>query len=319
MKSLSKSSGAAGSRARVTQRLTLSTPALRLELAPGIGGGIARFDCLCDGQPVPLFRAPGSGRVSDPTELACFPLVPFSNRIGQGRFEFGGRTVEIEPNRADEAGPIHGSGWLRAWRVESVSETHASLSLIERGAPYAFYAAQHFELIDTTLRVRVEVENRGKSAMPFGLGLHPYLPRTPQTLLLAPATGVWMAARNWLSTRHLRTPAAYGYGIAYPLPGAMVNHAFTGWTGRARVLWPERGLALDIEADSDVYLLYTPSAKDWFCFEPVDHPVDAVNLPGGAAAHGMTVLAPGERLERRYRFSADLFGALPTWRAAGKA
>ncbi|EGD00669.1 aldose 1-epimerase [Burkholderia sp. TJI49] len=50
-------------------------------------------------------------------------------------------------------------------------------------------------------------------------------------------------------------------------------------------------------------MLYTPPGEDFFCFEPVDHPINAVNLPGGAAAHGMTLLAPGERLTRRFAFT----------------
>ena len=314
-KSPNKPTTSSRARARASERLTLATPALRLELAPGIGGGIARFDWLCGSEAVPLFRAAPSARVADPTELACFPLLPFSNRIAHGRFAYDDREVEIAPNRSDERDPLHGSGWLEAWSVDDVGASHASISLVERGSPYAFYAAQHFSLADTALTIRVEIENRGKIALPFGIGVHPFLPRTPQTLLLAPAMGVWQSGRDWLPTRRVRTPAAYSSGIAYPLPSRVVNHGFTGWIGRARVLWPEQGIALDVEADTDQYLLYTPVGKDWFCFEPVDHPINAVNLSGGAVAHGMTALAPGQRLERTFRFSVDLFGALPLWRA----
>lgn len=314
-KSLKPSAVSSRPRARASERLTLATSALRLELAPGIGGGVTRFDWMRGTEPVPLFRAAGPARVTDPVELACFPLLPYSNRIAHGRFTFDGREVGVSPNRADERDPLHGSGWLKAWSVDDVGDSHASISLVERGSPYAFYAAQHFSLVDTVLTMRVEIENRGKTALPFGIGVHPFLPRTAQTLLVAPATGMWQSGRDWLPTRHVRTPAAYSYGVAYPLPSRAVNHAFTGWIGRARVLWPELGIALDVEADTDHYLLYTPKGEDWFCFEPVDHPINAVNLPGGAVAHGMTALAPGQRLERTFRFSVDLFGALPVWRA----
>jgi aldose 1-epimerase len=62
-------------------------------------------------------------------------------------------------------------------------------------------------------------------------------------------------------------------------------------------------------------VLYTPRGEDFFCFEPVDHPINAVNLPGGAAAHGMTLLAPGERLARRFSFGVARTDARAAWHA----
>jgi aldose 1-epimerase len=88
----------------------------------------------------------------------------------------------------------------------------------------------------------------------------------------------------------------------------MVNHAFTEWSGRAAVVWPKRRLSLTIEADADYYVLYTPPGEDFFCFEPVDHPINALNLPGGASEHGMTPLAPGETLTRTFRFTVEPVG-----------
>jgi aldose 1-epimerase len=322
------------------ERLKLASAALSVELAPATGGAIARFDWMCGRHRVPLFRAAADGAVADPNALACYPLLPFSNRVGKGRFEFEGRTVRLAPNRKGERLPIHGSGWQRAWRVEQASARRAVLSLDETGDtcvghfaddpagnpicrsvgvssgkragnPYSYRAVQHIELVDTTLTVRLEIENRGKATLPFGMGLHPFIARGRDTLLLAPASRVWLSGRDWLPTRCVPTPAAFRFGVAYPLPHEVVNHAFTDWCGRARILWPEKGLALDIEADTRDYVLYTPAGEDWFCFEPVDHPINAVNLEGGAVRHGMTALAPGERLTRTFRFTVDLFGALP--------
>jgi aldose 1-epimerase len=74
------------------------------------------------------------------------------------------------------------------------------------------------------------------------------------------------------------------------------------------VMWPNRRLSLTISADTDYYVLYAPAGKDFFCFEPVDHPINAVNLPGGGEAHGMTALAPGESLSREFRFTVERSG-----------
>ncbi|MGN6652883.1 aldose 1-epimerase [Trinickia sp.] len=301
--------GAAGAHRQTD--LTLANAQLRIDLAPALGGGMTRFDWHGDGgTPTPIFRGCDGARPdTDPNALACYPLVPYSNRIGGARFRFEGREVSVPRNRAGEPLPIHGDGWLRPWRVVERGETHATLALErERAKPYAYRATQRYVLDEATLCVTLSVENAGREAMPFGLGLHPFLARDGDTRLSAAASGLWLSGDDWLPVRHVPVPPAWTFGVAYPLPGALVNHAFTQWSGRAAVVWPRKRLSLTIAADADYYVLYTPPGEDFFCFEPVDHPINAVNLPGGACEHGMTLLAPGETLEREFRFTVEPVG-----------
>lgn len=301
--------GAAGARRHTD--VTLANGQLRIDIAPALGGGMTRFDWHGDGSvPTPIFRGCAGGRAdTDPNALACYPLVPYSNRIGGARFRFEGRDVAVPRNRASEPLPIHGDGWLRPWRVVERGDTHATLALErERAKPFAYRATQRYALDDATLCVTLAVENAGREPMPFGLGLHPFLARDVDTRLSAAAGGLWLSGDDWLPVRHVTVPPAWTFGVAYPLPDALVNHAFTQWSGRACVVWPRKRLSLTIAADADYYVLYTPPGEDYFCFEPVDHPINAVNLPGGAGEHGMTVLAPGETLEREFRFTVEPVG-----------
>jgi aldose 1-epimerase len=89
------------------------------------------------------------------------------------------------------------------------------------------------------------------------------------------------------------------------LPSAWIVNAFLGWDGHASVLWPERGLKLDVVADPPLstYIAYSPSTEaGFFCFEPVTHAVYAHNLPGGLEANGLTMLAPREVRSATCRF-----------------
>ncbi|KOR19494.1 aldose 1-epimerase [Burkholderia orbicola] len=288
--------------------VTLSNASLRLDVLPHLGGGIARFDWRGEnGALVPVFRrCEHPETATDPNELACYPLLPYSNRIGDGRFECDGRKVAVPRNRRDEPLPIHGDGWLARWQVDDATDTSLQLSLDRTaGAPYAFRAIQSFELDDATLSIALTIENAGRTRLPFGLGVHPFLVRDAVTELAAAAGGLWLSGADFLPVRHVSVPPAWQFGVAYPLPATLVNHAFTGWGGHATVSWPRRRLSLTVAADADAYVLYTPPGEDFFCFEPVDHPINAVNLPGGAAAHGMTLLAPGERLTRRFAFTVE--------------
>jgi aldose 1-epimerase len=306
--------------------ITLANAHLRLDVAPALGGGITRFDWRDDGALTPIFRRCRHVTAdTHPNELACYPLLPYSNRIGGGHFNFAGRRVDVARNRPDEPLPIHGDGWQSAWQVADSDREYVRLTLDRRdGKPYSFRAAQTYKLDGPSLVITLEIENTGRDALPFGLGVHPFFVRDADTELSAAAGGLWLTGDDWLPVRHVQAPPAWQFGVAYPMPSEMVNNAFTGWSGRTSVLWPKRRLSLTIAADTDYYVLYAPPGEDFFCFEPVDHPIKAVNLPGGGEANGMTVLAPGERLAREFRFTVERTGQAarrgrPRTRAGSKA
>ena len=290
--------------------VTLGNSLLRLDVAPSLGGGITRFDFRNEGSLVPVFRR--CRRVdgdTDANELACYSLLPYSNRIGGGALKLGERSIDVPCNRKGEPLPIHGDGWLAQWDVAASDAESITLTLDRRnGKPYAYRATQTYSLDGPTLVITLEIENTGRDAMPFGLGVHPFLVRDADTQLSAAAAGLWLADDDWLPTRHVPVPAAWQFGVAYPLPRTMVNHAFTGWSGHATVVWPKRRLSLTMSTNTEYYILYTPPSKDFFCFEPVDHPINAMNLPGGAADNGMTMLARGERLARSFTFTVERTG-----------
>ena len=147
----------------------------------------------------------------------------------------------------------------------------------------------------------------GRHPLPFGLGLHPWMPCPEDARLSAVADGVWLSGADKLPAGRSALPPAWNFcGEApRPLPSDGVDNAFTGWDGKAQIDWPSRRLRLHISTDMGYYILYVPPGKDFFCFEPVDHPVNAHNWPGGAAANGLTVLAPGQDLRRTVRFTVE--------------
>jgi aldose 1-epimerase len=284
---------------------------LRAEIVPSLGGGIARFDILRDGKREPIFRPWPDEGTDDPNRLASYVLAPWSNRFSGGGFSFGGVFHPLQANFPPEPFPLHGNGWTCPWNVTEATASRALLELRSEGpAPFRYLARLTYELLPGELTMRLSVTNKAELALPFGLGFHPWLPRTPDTRLKAAAKAVWLESEKHLPTRKVEVHERpeWDFSTFRRLPDGWINNGFVGWDGQARIEWPSRGLSLAIEASErlEVYLLYSPDRDaPFFCFEPVSHVVDAHNLPGGPAANGLTILAPDESVHVGCRFGVE--------------
>ena len=160
----------------------LHAGALRLALRPDLGGCIAGLwhretPILRSVEPVELATAWPSG---------CYPLVPYSNRIGYARFRWKGHDFTTRPNFGESPHSIHGVGWMRPW--ERVSSSAVEVVLRYRHAadadwPFAFEATQYFNLTPQSLHVEMVVTNLAEVAQPVGLGWHPYFPKRARSRL----------------------------------------------------------------------------------------------------------------------------------------
>src|SRR4029079_1684576 len=154
----------------------------RLQIDPAGGAAITRYDALLQaGPPVSLFRRAEGGQA-----FGCQLLVPWSNRISGGGFEFEGRFHAIEPNVPGEPLPLHGDGFQQPSRVLRHDAASAELAL-DAGSigPYRYAARVTYALDDGALIAMLRVENRAKFPLPYGLGFHPWFPRHKGTRLRA--------------------------------------------------------------------------------------------------------------------------------------
>ena len=238
---------------------------------------------------------------SDPRSAACFPLVPFSNRIADGRFRFRGRTYQLARNFPPEPHAIHGYGWQNPWVVADAGASRAELIFRHavRGTPLDYRARQILALRDDGLEIALEVTNAGDGAMPAGIGLHPYFIRTDGVTLRASLDHVWLPDEHNIPKRRVPLPATWDFARGLRLAPLDLDHCFGGWDGRAELHWPETDLTLLIEATPPLrhLVVYVPPGQDFFCMEPVSHVNDGFNLlERGVEGTGVRVLAPGETL-----------------------
>jgi aldose 1-epimerase len=275
------------------------------------GGVLWRLLAQIDGVCVPLMRLPPPGKARPALSSACFPLVPFGNRVAGNCFAFEGRSYELTPNTAGEPHYLHGDGWLSDWSIVDRTADCATLEFhhVSPGSPYAYRARQEIRLSSQSLELTLEATNTGEAALPFGLGWHPYFPLTDATTLRAPATSYWTEREGFLPDENRGVPPHLDFRHAKTLPRRWTNNGFEGWGGGAEIVWPERRLALKIETEpllSRYFLFQSDPAfdpayrYDHFCLEPMSHSANAHNLGDGG---GLAILRPGEAIRRSVHFT----------------
>lgn len=266
----------------------LHAGALRLALRPDLGGVIAGLWH----RDVPILRSTEPAALATSRAAACFPLVPYSNRLAYCRFRWKGHDYTTRPNFDDSPHSLHGVGWKRAWTVASSSAMEVVLALEHPGDadwPFAFEAQQYFTLTPHSLGLRMVFTNRAEIVQPVGLGWHPYFPKRERSRLHIELATRWDPDAAELPVRKVAQP-----GIDSDVSHLDFDNCFDGWRGPARIR--DERFSLQLSSELDHLVVYTPPTKPYFCVEPVSHVSNAIHM-AEPAAHGLRSVAPGERTE----------------------
>ena len=300
----------------MTDALLLTTSDAQVEIAPAVGGAIARFaiggvDVL---RPV-SDEARATGNVRG---YACYPLVPYSNRIANARLDWEGRSYSLARNFGDHPHSIHGVGWQRPWRVVAHDAASALLEFDHAAAdarawPWPFHATQSFMLaVDegvATLAARLTIANTGSEPFPFGLGFHPFFPRTGATELAFGADRVWQTDSTQLPTAKVPIPDAWQFERPRAADPIALDNVFSGWSGEATLVDRTRRIATKIVGDTaaSFVVVYVPPGRDFLAVEPVTHMTDAFNRASrGESDTGTRTLAGGAAFSCTMRVQARL-------------
>ncbi|WP_213603409.1 aldose 1-epimerase [Pseudoxanthomonas japonensis] len=253
---------------------------LEVALAPEAGGRIAQV--RHDG--MDWLIGPDDGW---PATIAwgCYPMVPWVGRIRAGRFDLEGRTHALPVNFGGHA--IHGIGFSRPWRIETLETDHATLSLaLPRDGywPFGGTTTQSVRVAGDRLHLDLALQ-ADDQAMPAVLGWHPWF-RKPDRLIFAPTA---MYPRDSEGIATLPRVA--------PVPGPWDDC----FVAEGEIALEREGQRLDLRADTDHWVVYDAAAHTT-CVEPQTGPPDAFSL-------APRVLQPGQQ----HRLSFEL-----AWRTGGE-
>lgn len=175
------------------------------------------------------------------------PLIPWPNRLADGRYEFGGRAFQVPLTEPDKHNALHGFARWMTWTVVKSEPARAVLGLTmypRTGYPFTLGVEIEYRLLPDSVSVVTTARNLGRAPLPYANGFHPYVsvgtPSIDGCVLELPA-------RTYVQTDERQIPTgeagvdgtAYDFRSPRAIAGDRLDTAFTGLQaggdGRARV------------------------------------------------------------------------------------
>ena len=239
-------------------------------------------------------------------KAGCYPLAPWSNRIRDASFPFGGETVRLPAHPSCPPHTVHGFSHARAWIV--TAHDGASLEMCYRHSPdawpWAFEAVQLVTLDETGLTIAMSVQNLSDRAMPAGFGVHPFFKADHGDVVRFTCDTAWRSDAAGCGTHaEALAPAQASHEVRIgPSP---VTDYFAGFHGVASIARQD-GTRIVVEAGAplDHFVFHVPPGGAYACLEPVSHVADAFNLAArGVEGSGMISLEPDETISAIVRIA----------------
>jgi aldose 1-epimerase len=152
-------------------------------------------------------------------------LVPWPNRLRDGRYRFAGQELQLPLTEPEQGNAIHGLGRFLAWEIAEVAADRARLRLFvppQPGYPFALEVDVEHVLDAHGLTVRTIGRNIGETDLPFGVGFHPYLtvgtPLIDDTVLQVQAATRLATDERGIPTGERAAVAGTAYDFSTPRP-----------------------------------------------------------------------------------------------------
>jgi len=243
------------------------------------GGTLAYFRTRRDDNLINWVR-PQISDGADPLMSGCFPLVPFSNRIENGEFNYEKKHIELSINIPGEPYPIHGFSFQNPWEIKT--QTSNELIIIQNinnpHWPWHYQTEQHFLLDADGLKIKISITNNGSENMPAGLGLHPYFLIEGGIKIKANVNSMFMNNDLSIPTEKTKNHPAItslksGNDLLHDL-----GTIYDDWDQSALLTWPDKQLKMTASKTLPYLIIFRPEGEDFFCVEPVSHCTNAVNM-----------------------------------------
>jgi aldose 1-epimerase len=280
-----------------------------------VGGGIRSYSVndreILDGYRIDAPATSGRGQV----------LIPWPNRLQDGRYPFDGETHQLPLTEPEHGNAIHG---LVCWVPWTIAEREPHRAVVQHvvhpqpGYPFTLAIEIEYTLSETGLAVRTTATNVGSVACPYGAGAHPYLqlgtPTVDTLFLRVPARRVVLFDPRGLPTGSEAVDGTeYDFRRGSAIRGTKLDNAFTDLErddrGLSRVVLRNAAsseLTMWVDESYPYLMVFTGDTladvkRRSIAIEPMTCPPNAFRT-----GEGVIVLEPGESTTGRWGIETRL-------------
>jgi aldose 1-epimerase len=221
-------------------------------------------------------------------------LIPWPNRIRDGRYVFNGATQQLALTEPARHNASHGLARYVPWVLidkQADAVTNRVRIYPQQGWPGVLEATITHRVSEDGLTVAVNATNIGDAEVPFGYGAHPYLTVGESTV---DDVAITVPAESYLEVDDRLLPIKIS-----PVDGTAYDTALTDLArdadGRWRVKLVLGDRYAEVWGDETMHWIQVfsggPSRNSSIAVEPMTCGPDAFNA--GPTHDGMRVLAPG--------------------------
>lgn len=227
-------------------------------------------------------------------------LAPFPNRINKGKYIFEGKTYQLEKNETARDNALHGLITDKLFTLLSQEETPTYISATFQytitkdmfaGYPFALTILVRATLTENSFSLTVTAENIGKTALPYGVGWHPYIKtgkKIDDCVLALPSNEI-------LELDNVLIPTTKVKKIS-PIQAEMKDSKFdTCFINKLSGKTQFDNITLFQDATMQYLQVYTPEDRNSIAIESMSCAPDAFNNK-----MGLLILQPREKIQHTF-------------------
>jgi aldose 1-epimerase len=240
-------------------------------------------------------------------------LLPWPNRIRDGRYRFGGSEHQTPLSEPEQGNAIHGLVRWANWSMTQSDPSRAVASYLlhpQIGYPFTLALEVVYALSGTGLRVAITASNLGSEPLPYGAGQHPYFTVgtdfVDEAILRVPCGSVLEADDRGIPTGRTLEVAGGSFDYREPrrIGSTVIDTCYAGLErdrdgqGRVRLEHPggKPSVTVWMDEEFDFVMVFTGDTLEpdrrrrGVAIEPMTCAPDAFRTETG-----LRVIAPGER------------------------